>query len=67
MIGLFKTIIFLVGTYYVIRFIMRFIVPVFRKVPAKNTGSSTHSSTSSARNRSISDQAGEYVDYEEIK
>lgn len=68
--GLLRTLIFLVGTYYIIRFILRYIVPAFQSKPS---GPARSASTEKKKNAvvrpgNMADKAGgEYVDYEEIK
>lgn len=64
MLKLLKIIVFAVGTYYILKFVMRL---VNAKRAADKEIKKQHDSTPSPRKPGINPNAGEYTDYEEIK
>lgn len=63
MIGFLRTVIFMVGAYYIIKFLMRLFAPAPPKTKSQNTYTQTHR----PKKTTYKDNAGEYVDYEELK
>lgn len=66
MIGIIRTIVFIVGAYYIIQFLMKLFSSSGQQ--KKSSTTHTHSEKPSAAKKNIyKDDAGDFVDYEEIK
>jgi histidinol-phosphate/aromatic aminotransferase/cobyric acid decarboxylase-like protein len=67
MIGFVRTLIFLIGSYYLIRFVMRLFAPDKRRAVTPPPSHTTVNYSAKKSGGSRHDNDGEYIDYEEVK